>query len=108
MGKGIPALKIALTAIFFSVEISYVIRELRQREWLCKLMRIDYIPDKNYIYRFLSRFNEKDSVALVLSILNNAMRKKKQKKSSHSRGLHCCEAEPQPVQAEDNQKGSGG
>lgn len=80
-GKGIPVLKIALTAIFFSVEISYVISELRQRESLRKFMRIDYIPPKSYIYRFLSRFDEENFVNLVLSILNTQCGKRSRKRA---------------------------
>ena len=54
--NGVNAFKIVLTAMFFSVDVSYVIKELNCRKELRRFLNIDEIIDKSYIYRFLSRF----------------------------------------------------
>ena len=67
--NGVKAFKTVLTAMFFSIDVSYVIKELNCREELRRFLNVDEIIDKSYIYRFLSRFTSETFVN-VLSLLN--------------------------------------
>ena len=63
--------KIVLIAIFFSVDISYVISELLKRAELRRFAKLAEIPEAKDIYRFLARFNEKKFIGLVLGVLGS-------------------------------------
>jgi len=56
--------KIVLIAMFFSVDISYVISELLKREELRRFAKLVEIPEAKDIYRFLARFDEKQLLSL--------------------------------------------
>jgi len=64
-------IRITLIAMFFSQEISYVIKELKQRKKLRNFAKIQEIPSDKQIYRFLSRFLEEQFVSITLGILNS-------------------------------------
>jgi hypothetical protein len=51
-------LKIILIAMFFSVDISYVVAELKRRKELRCFAQVGEIHEAQKIYRFLSRFSE--------------------------------------------------
>jgi len=61
--------KIVLIAIFFSVDISYVISELLKREELRRFAKL--VPEAKDIYRFLARFDEKQFIGIVLGVLGS-------------------------------------
>ena len=69
--KGIAAMKIVLTSIsmFFSKNIAYVISELKTRENLRTFLKIEKVPEKTMLYRFLSRIEDKSFVNVILRIL---------------------------------------
>ena len=55
-------LRIILIAMFFSVDISYVVKELNRRIKLRRFAKVGEIPEAKEIYRFLSRFGEEQFV----------------------------------------------
>jgi len=63
-------LKIVLTAMFFSADVSYVVSELNHRRELRKFLNVGEVLDSRYVYRFLSRFTPEAFVCLVLHLLN--------------------------------------
>ncbi len=69
--KGVSVIKVTIVALFFSEDISYVVRELEKREELREFLRMKYIPDAAYISRFLGRFTEKQFLQLVFGYLNS-------------------------------------
>ncbi|HPW10390.1 MAG TPA: transposase [Methanoregulaceae archaeon] len=65
------AIKIALVAMFFSVDIAFVVQEMRTRK---KLRRFIGIPDNvsvDTIYRFFSKCDEAQFVSVISGILNS-------------------------------------
>jgi hypothetical protein len=62
-------LRLLLIAIFFSVDIVYVINELQRRDDLRRFAHIDKIPSADEVYRFLSRIDEARFVALINALL---------------------------------------
>jgi hypothetical protein len=73
--------KIVLMSIFFSVEISYAVEELNRRKELRRFVNIGKIPRAKEIYRFLSRFDEKQFVKLVSGVLSTICVKKRRNKT---------------------------
>jgi len=63
--------KIVLIAMFFSVDIPYVISELLKRAELRRFAKLVEIPEANDIYRFLGRFDEKQFIGLVIGVLGS-------------------------------------
>ena len=63
--------KIVLIAMFFSLDISYVVKELNRRIELRRFAKVGEIPEAKEIYRFLSRFSEKQFVGLVLGVVGS-------------------------------------
>ena len=63
-------LKIVFISMFFSVDISYVVEELNRRNGFRRFANIWKIPETKEIYRFLSRFDEKQFIKLVSGVLN--------------------------------------
>jgi len=68
--KGVEVLKIVLTAMFFSLEIFYVVSELKHRKELCRFLNIEEVLDYMYICRFLSMLTPEYFISLVLRLLN--------------------------------------
>jgi len=75
--KGITAMKIVLTSMFFSKNIAYVISELKTRENLRTFLKIEEVPEKTMVYRFLSRIEDKSFVNIILRILNKQCKKRR-------------------------------
>ena len=67
--KGIAAMKIVLTSMFFSKNVSYVISELKTRENLRTFLKIEEVPEKTMLYRFLSRIGDGSFINVILRIL---------------------------------------
>ena len=88
--KGITAMKIVLTSIsmFFSKNVSYVISELKTRENLRTFLKIEEVPEKTMLYRFLSRIEEKSFVNVILRILNKQCRKRREEEKRESIDNH--------------------
>lgn len=62
--------RVMFTSMFFSVDVSYVLRELNEREELRKFVGVEDVPDVDSFYRFMSRFSENQFVKLVNGVLN--------------------------------------
>jgi transposase len=73
--------KIVFMSMFFSVEISYVVEELNRRKELRRFANIGKIPEAKAIYRFLSRFDEKQFVYLVSGVLSSICLKRGRNKT---------------------------
>ncbi len=68
--------RIVLTAMYFSVDISYMVRELKEREKLRRFAGIAKVPKAGTIYRFLSRFTAEQFVEMALKVLNSVCEKR--------------------------------
>jgi hypothetical protein len=64
-------LKITMIALFFDLEISYVVSEINRNKKLKKQLMIDEIYTAGQIYEFLSRFSERSFYEFVIKLLNN-------------------------------------
>ena len=69
--KSIPAIKIVLLSMFFSCEISYAIKELKERESLRHFLKISLVPAENEIYGILSKYEPEQFTAFVFELLND-------------------------------------
>jgi len=81
--RSVPAIKIVLTSMFFSCEISYVIRELEERESFRTFLKISSVPSEKEVYRILSKYEHQQFTDFVFELLNNLCPKRK----SGSRGI---------------------
>jgi hypothetical protein len=63
-------IKLFLIAMFFGVDISYVVDELNNRIELRRFAKMGKIPETKKIYRFMSRFSEKQFVGLISGTLS--------------------------------------
>jgi transposase len=68
-------------SMFFSVDVSYVVEELNRRKELRRFANIGKIPEAKAIYRFLSRFDEKQFVYLVSGVLSSICLKRGRNKT---------------------------
>lgn len=75
--KSIPAIKIVLLSMFYSCEISYVIRELEERENLRDFLKIDSVPTENEVYGILSKYEPKEFACFIFDLLNDICPKRK-------------------------------
>jgi hypothetical protein len=55
-------IKVMLISMFFSVDVSYVLKEISKRDGLMEFCGIDYTSDADDFYRFMSRFSEESFV----------------------------------------------
>lgn len=81
--KSIPAIKIVLLSMFYSCEISYVIRELEERESLRDFLKISSVPTENEVYGILSKYEPKEFAYFIFDLLNDLCPKRK----SGSKGI---------------------
>lgn len=65
------AMKIALMAMFFSVDYAFVVQELKDRRKLRKFMGIRDVPSVDTVYSNLSRFDENQFISLITGLLNS-------------------------------------
>lgn len=64
-------MKIAIVAMFFSVNYSFVVQELKERRKLRRFMGIHDVPSADVVYSILSRFDECQFISLINGILNS-------------------------------------
>jgi hypothetical protein len=69
-------LRIVLIAMFFSVELSYVLAELERKKELRAFAHLGELPRAPQLYRFLSRFDEAQFIGFVSGVLNAICTKK--------------------------------
>jgi hypothetical protein len=81
--KSVPAIKIVLLSMFFSCEISYCIRELKERESLRNFLKISSVPTENEIYGIFSKYEPEQFTCFVFELLNELCPKRKKE----SRGI---------------------
>jgi len=62
-------LRLMLMALFFSVDITYMVDELRNRAELRRFANIVHIPSADTVYRFISSINEDQFVGLINALL---------------------------------------
>lgn len=65
------AVKIAIIAMFFSVDYAFVIRELKNRKKLRRFVGIKEVPSVETVYSTLSKIDENQFVSLIIGILNS-------------------------------------
>ena len=63
-------LRVTLIALFFSLDLAYVLEELLSRKNLRTFARVVEVPTAQQLYSFLGRFTPAQFVALVLGVLN--------------------------------------
>jgi len=68
--KSVMIFRIVLMAIFFSKDVSYVLRELREKPDLRKFAGVNRVPSNDELHRFMSRFSDKQFIDMVLRVLN--------------------------------------
>ncbi|MDI6877678.1 MAG: transposase [Methanomicrobiales archaeon] len=73
------AIRILLVSLFFSVDTAYVVRELNTRKKLRRFTGIPEVPTFDALYRFLSRFDEQQFLALVIALLNTCCARRKRR-----------------------------
>ena len=66
-----PLLKILLSSLFFRLELSYFIEELKKRRKLRKLLNISEVPDIKELYDFMAKFEEEPFRKAVEQIINS-------------------------------------
>jgi hypothetical protein len=76
MEKAGAMLRIVLIAIFFSVEISYVVEEMKKRKSLRAFALLGEVPDAPQIYRFLGKYRAEQFMGLVSGVLNSICARK--------------------------------
>ncbi|AKB46564.1 transposase, putative [Methanosarcina sp. Kolksee] len=69
--------------MFFSFEISYTIKELKEKESLRNFLKISLVPTENEVYGILSKYEPQEFNAFVFELLNDLCPKRK----SVSRGI---------------------
>jgi hypothetical protein len=69
--KAGTVLRIAIISMFFSVDCTHVIEELRKRRDLRTFAHIADVPSADNVYRFMSRLDEDQFVLLVSGVLNS-------------------------------------
>jgi len=75
--KSIPALKTVLTSMYFRLEISYVVRELKDKKKLRKFMKIKSVPSEDEVYCIMSSFDPEQFISFVIGLLNNVCSRRK-------------------------------
>lgn len=74
-------LRIVLISMFFSVDCSFVVEELRKHRNLRTFAHIAEVPSADNVYRFMSRFDEDRFGSLVSGILNSLCSPGRRRKS---------------------------
>lgn len=68
--RSVNILKIVMVALFFGLDVSYVVSELNRKEKLKKQLGIDEIFSAEQISEFLSRYNEKYWCEFTIKLFN--------------------------------------
>ena len=67
--------------MFFGLEISYVVREVNNREELRKFLGINGKVKLKFVYDFLSKFEAEQFINFVFSVINVKSKRKRRKPS---------------------------
>ena len=67
-------LRILFISMFFSLDITFLLSELRKRKRLRQFARISEVPSAQAIYQFVSKFEEYQFTHLISDILNSMCR----------------------------------
>ena len=73
------AIKIALVAMFLSVDIAFVVREMRTRRKLRRFIGIPEVPSVDTIYRFFSKCDEVHFMSLISGVLNSCYTRRRKR-----------------------------
>lgn len=72
----IAILKVVLVAMFFSLNISYVVNEAKRRRRLRNFLGIQNVPEASKVYRFTSRYGPEQFINMTLKLLNLLCKKR--------------------------------
>jgi len=75
-------IRILFISLFFSMDCSYVLQELKQRPSLRRFAHVSEVPTPEQFYRFLSRFDEKSFMVLTSRLLNTFCTKRNPRRKS--------------------------
>jgi len=73
-------LRILILSMFFSVEVTYVIEELRKRRELQSFLHVEVIPEADDVYRFFSRIDEDHFIAMINGLIRDLTRTSRKRK----------------------------
>jgi len=71
-----------IISMFFCLDVSYVLSELKEREELRNFAGILDVPNSDDLYRFKSRFPEENFIIVVNGILNSQLKSKRRFKAT--------------------------
>lgn len=74
--KGESVIKVVIVAMFFSVDIAYVVDELKKRKELRDFIELKYTPTPQYVSRFLYKFTPEQFLKLVFGYLGSLCKKR--------------------------------
>jgi len=69
--EAVIMLKILLASLFFRLELSYFVEELKNRRKLRKLLNVSEVPDTKDVYGFISKFEEESFRKAIEQIINS-------------------------------------
>lgn len=73
-------IRILFISMFFSLDITFLLSELRKRKRLRQFVRVSEVPSAQSIYQFVSKFEEYQFVHLISDILNSMCRQPSRRK----------------------------
>ena len=76
------SIKIIFTAMFFDIDVEFVVKELKRDKKLRKFFEISDVPEAVQISEFLSRFSSDTYVKIVNSVLMNVKPLKRRVKTN--------------------------
>ena len=76
------SIKIIFTAMFFDIDVEFVVEELKRDKKLKKFFEISDVPEAVQISEFLSRFSSDTYVKIVNSVLMNVKPLKRRVKTN--------------------------
>lgn len=72
----VAILKIVTAAMFFSLNISYVVNEAKRRRRLRNFLGIKKVPEASKVYRFTSRYGPEQFIEMTVKLLNLLCKKR--------------------------------
>jgi len=73
-------IRILFISMFFSLDITYLLSELRKRKRLRQFARVSEVPSAQSIYQFVSKFEEAQFTHLISDILNSMCKRSPRRK----------------------------
>jgi hypothetical protein len=67
-------IRILFISMFFSLDITFLLSELRKRKKLRQIARVSEVPSAQSIYQFVSKFEESQFIHLISGVLNSMCR----------------------------------